>query len=116
MIKFPRCEQIKIMHSQRDIELLVSCKKNNMASRFDEYIIMVELQYTDSSGVIYCDKDPVKVEIVVPTSAWNLEALYIYFIDKIRIFQRPLIQMPLFINDENELIRHFVKWRLEHGI
>lgn len=96
--------------------LLLSCEKNKALRHFDEWIITVQMQYTDSSGTTRFYKDPIKTDILIPTAAWNLEAAYIYYRNKLRIFHMPLIRMPLMINDENDLTRHFVKWRLENGI
>lgn len=84
-------------------------------SQSREYIFKCTLINNDSGTTAFA-KTPFKLELVQASSKWQLEAMWGVFVSYLKIFRDPIDEMPLLINNHNEVIRHFVNWRLENGI
>lgn len=116
---FHRQFQIDIVSVKTGMGLLVTGSDWKGTSSFGpnyEFLFRVNLQYLDDSHTTRFSREPIKTELVIANSKWQIEALWSIFVEHLRIFREPLDQMPLRMNDYDELTRHFVSWRLENGI
>ena len=113
---FHRQFQMDIVSAKTGMGLLVTGSDWKVSGPNYEFLFRVNLQYLDGSHITRFSRDPIKTELVIANSKWQLEALWGIFVEHLRIFREPLDQMPLLINDQDELKRHFVNWRLENGI
>jgi len=80
-----------------------------------EYLFKCQLR-KQVNNITFTHDELIKVEVIYASSLWQIDAMWSIFVISLRVFRMGIDEMPLLLNDNEELIRHYSKWRLEHCI